>query len=124
MSVANSIPHAIVNVAAGLMVGTAIELVIPAPSSSDSASQLGFEVVLQAALNGLAIAAVVPMLDPGKDLTYGIPFYAALYASQGTFAARLESASALAKYHSSQFAQRMGLPVSGVGRPTEDPLQS
>ena len=124
MTVGKSVPHALANVAAGIAMGTLIELVVPPPSSSDSVGQLGFEVALQAALNGLAIALVVPLLQPAEDPTYGIPFYAALLQSQRTFSDRLERASAVAKTHVSQSAQQMGLPVAGAERPIEDPLQS
>ena len=124
MSLSSSIPHAIGNVVTGIAVATIIELILPPPSASDSTSQLGFEVALQAALNGLAIAAVVPVLDPSRDPTFGIPFYAALLSCQTTFSTRLERSGAVVKYHASQSAQQMGLPALGVGRPTADPLQS
>ncbi len=122
--VGQSIPHALINVAFGVAAGPLIDLLVPPDSSSDEVAQLGFHLALQAALNGVAIAALVPMMSAERDPTFGIPFYAALMNSQPSFARRLARAGVVTKYHTSQVAQQMGLPAIGGDRPSEDPQLS
>lgn len=118
-----AIEYALKDTVLGLASGTFIDYLLPPVSASVSEGQLAFEVAMQAALNGLVIAAVVPLLKPELDPSMGIPFYAGLLSSQPSFSARLETASLKVKGRAVQLGLQMGLPTLGVPPTTVDPVQ-
>lgn len=118
-----AIEYALKDTALGLASGTFIDYLLPRVSASVSEGQLAFEVAMQAALNGLVIAAVVPLLKPELDPSMGIPFYAGLLSSQPSFSARLETASLKVKERAAQLGLQMGVPTLGVPSTTVDPVQ-
>ena len=118
-----AIEYALKNTALGLASGTLVDALLPPVSASVSEGQLAFEVAMQAALNGMVIAAAVPLLRPELDPSMGIPFYAGLLSSQRSFSVRLERVSVLAKGRAVQLGLRMGLPSLGVPPTTEGPEQ-
>ena len=91
-----AIQVSVTQVAAGVVLGAAIEAVLPKRSEGASVPNQVFETLVQVGLNGAALAVFSGLIrGEGADPTYGIPFVQALNASQPELRRRLEALSAL-----------------------------
>ena len=75
--------------AAALVLGSAIESAMPLPREGSSLSTLAFETAVQVGLNGAAVGLASRYIAADDDPTAGIPFGAALLASQPGLERRL-----------------------------------
>ena len=106
-----TIQSSIMQFIAGVLIGGAVEGVLPKRSEGASVQSQVFEVLVQAGLNGAALAAFAGQVrGSGVDLTYGIPFARALADSQPEFRRRTTALAALVTSQVSRAGLRMALP--------------
>ena len=85
-----AIQVAITHTAAGVVIGSMLEMVMPPADSGSPLPNQVFELCVHMGLNGAALALLCPFLQcGGSDPTYGLPFGAALFAAQPSLQARL-----------------------------------
>ena len=104
-----AITSSVMQVAAGVGVGAAIEWAVPKPLESSTLNMTLLALALQAALNGFALALTADYVRSGggpTDPTYGIPFAMSLTYSQPKMRARIEKVSAAATTAAVQFARQ------------------
>ena len=89
----------------GLVIGATIEGLLPRFNADASLASLAFETLVQAGLNGVALALVAEPLQAG-DVTSGLPFSMALFQAQGGLSARVEHLAAVVKDQVAQGVQR------------------
>jgi hypothetical protein len=105
MSTSRSIQVSVTHTVLGIVIGAAIEALLPKFNEGASLSNQAFETLVQVGLNGAALATVSGFLRD-DDPTFGMPFSMALFQSQPELALRIGSLSAVAKDQLSQAAQR------------------
>ena len=105
-----SVTHTVI----GTVLGSLVEAVIPRFTEGASASSLAFEALVQAGLTGAAVVLVAPRLAGAADPTHGIPFSAALLASQPEFSARIAKLGGLVKSQALSVAQKRPALVAGA----------
>ena len=105
MSTSRSIQVSVTHTVLGVIIGSAIEALLPKFNEGASLTNQAFETLVQVGLNGAALAAVSNYLRD-DDPTFGIPFSMALFQSQPELSLRIESLSAVAKEQVAQAALR------------------
>ena len=96
MSTARAIQVSIIQVLAGILIGSSIEGVLPKASSGASPSIVVLETLVQAGMNGALIVLTAPYLAQ-DDPTGGIPFSMGLLESQPEFSRRIGMLSGIVK---------------------------
>ena len=79
--------------AVALVLGVAIEVIMPRATAADDIPNLAFETALQLGLNGAAVGLASRYVAADDDPTAGIPFGCALLAAQPGLEARLTALS-------------------------------
>ena len=79
--------------AVALVLGVAIEVIMPRATVADDIPNLAFETALQLGLNGAAVGLASRYVAADDDPTAGIPFGCALLAAQPGLEARLTALS-------------------------------
>lgn len=105
MSTARAIQVSITHVALGIIVGSAIEGLLPKSNADASLQQQLFEALVQVGLNGAALSLVATGLR-NDDPTFGIPFSMALFEAQPELAERIRSLASVAKGQVSRVVQQ------------------
>ena len=113
MSTGRAIQISVTHTVLGVGIGSVIEGLLPPFSAGASVTNLVFETLVQVGLNGAALASVSEFLRD-DDPTFGIPFSAALLASQTELALRLQTLGAVVKGQVAQVSQRMARQVPAV----------
>lgn len=113
MSTARGIQVSITHVALGILVGSAIEGLLPTPNDGASLQQQIFEALVQVGLNGAALT-LVPGVLRSDDPTFGIPFSMALFEAQPELLGRIRSLGVVAKGQVSRLVQQTGPLVPAV----------
>ena len=113
MSIARAVQVSIVHLGLGILIGSAIEGIMPQLQAGASIPTQIFEVLVQGGLNGAAISMVAGQLQAG-DPTFGIPFSMALYQAQPDFADRIQLLASVARSQVTQAAQKTAPPVAAV----------
>ena len=112
---ARSIQLSVTQVAAGVLIGASIEALLPKRTEGSSLNNQVFEVLVQAGLNGAALAVFAGLIrGEGEDPTFGIPFAHAVITSQPELGKRLSALSAVVGGQVSRASQRMAAPSVGV----------
>ena len=108
-----AIQLAITQVSAGVLIGGAVEALLPKRTEGASLTNQVFEALVQVGLNGAALATFAGLIrGEGVDPTFGIPFSTALYASQPELQARLASLSTRVKAQVVRVSQQMVPPAA------------
>ena len=113
----NAVQAALTNTILGLLCGTTIDYVMPPYSADVAPSTLVAETMLQAALNGVAIAIVADAQKNQRDPCAGMPFAYALYESQSGFHDRALALGRLVKGRLREVAPRMAPLVPKLASP-------
>ena len=88
MSLGRAVQLSVVQITSGVLMGVAVEAVMP-PASSSIAAQV-FEAFVQVSLNGVLIAVAAPWLA-NDDPTHGHAMFLGLVAAQPNLSTRLEA---------------------------------
>lgn len=107
MSAARAIQVSVTQLSLGVLVGSAIEGVLPRHTDGVSVRQLLFETLIQTGLNGAALALLAPWLQ-NDDPTYGIPFAYSLFWVQSELGSRILTLASAVKGVVAQGVQRTG----------------
>ena len=103
-----AIQASVTQTAFGILIGAAIESLLPRRSDDASLANQVFEALVQVGLNGAALALSADLVrGAGSDPTYGIPFSMALWASQPELKLRLEALSVVAQAQVGRSLHRM-----------------
>lgn len=112
---AKAIQVSVTQVAVGVAIGATIEAVLPPRTEDAPLSDQVFEALVQAGMNGAALAAFAGLVHgEAVDPTFGIPFSMALWSAQPVFQLKLCLLSAVVKRQVAQVVQRMVPRVGGV----------
>ena len=110
-----AIQLSVTQVAAGVVIGAAVEAVLPKRTEGASLTTQVFEALVQVGLNGASLATFAGLVrGEGADPTFGIPFANALYASQPELQGRLAELSAVVRGQVARASQQMALPAATV----------
>ena len=103
-----TIQSAILQVAAGVVIGSTVEALLPKRTEGASLTNQVFEALVQVGLNGAALATFGGLVrGEGVDLTSGFPFANALYATQPELQARLADLGKVVAVQVARVSQRM-----------------
>ena len=111
-----AIQMAVLNTALGIAIAGLIEGVLPPHTEGSSVQQVAFELMVQAGLNGVALALVAGVLS-SNDPTYGIPFATALTTAQPALQGRIRSLGAVASGQVTRVVQQTALHAAVDGQP-------
>lgn len=115
MMTSRAIQLSITQVTVGVLIGAAVEAVLPKRIEGASLTTQVFEALVQVGLNGAALASFAGLVQgEGADPTFGIPFANALYASQPELQARLAGLSSVVKGQVARASLQMALPAAAV----------
>lgn len=110
-----AIQLSITQVTVGVLIGSAVEAVLPKRTEGASLTNQVFEALVQVGLNGAALATFAGLIrGEGVDPTFGIPFSTALYASQPELQSRLAALSKQVKQQVVRVSQQMGTHAAAV----------
>lgn len=110
-----TIQSSVLQVAAGVVIGSTVEALLPKRTEGASLTTQVFEALVQVGLNGAALATFGGLVrGEGVDLTSGFPFANALYAAQPELQGRLAALSALVKLQVTRASQQMVPPAAKV----------
>jgi hypothetical protein len=112
---AKAIQLSITQVGAGVLIGAAVEALLPRRTENASLPSQVFEALVQVGMNGAALASFGALIrGEGIDPTFGIPFSTALYASQPELQARLAALSAVVKAQVARVSQQTAAQIAKV----------